>query len=148
MWFKIPFSRCHCLICCSHIRISCSLWWAIRKIRWFLSSWSRETRFCENKIRISLFWLIAQCLAMTHTFIIKGVWIIYHDQNPPTWHMHIELILGLPPANERRRYFVTTPLTGWAQAWNPSPVYIIPVINHAIAPVPINQHCILWTNKR
>ena len=25
------------------------------------------------------------------------------------------LILGLRPANERRRYFVTTPLIGWAQ---------------------------------
>ena len=24
--------------------------------------------------------------------------------------------LGLPPANERRRYFVTTSLIGWAQA--------------------------------
>ena len=27
------------------------------------------------------------------------------------------LILGLCPANERRRYFVTTSLIGWAQAW-------------------------------
>ena len=26
------------------------------------------------------------------------------------------LILGLRPANERRRYFVTTSLNGWAQA--------------------------------
>ena len=28
------------------------------------------------------------------------------------------LILGLRPANERRRYFVTTSLIGWAQARN------------------------------
>ena len=28
------------------------------------------------------------------------------------------LILGLYPANERRRYFVTTSLIGWAQAYN------------------------------
>ena len=28
------------------------------------------------------------------------------------------LILGLHPANERRRYFVTTSLIGWAQAYN------------------------------
>ena len=27
------------------------------------------------------------------------------------------LILGLPPANERRCYFVTTALIGWVQAW-------------------------------
>ena len=29
------------------------------------------------------------------------------------WH-HVGLILGLRPANERRRYFVTTSLIGWA----------------------------------
>ena len=34
------------------------------------------------------------------------------------------LILGLRPANERRRYFVTTSLIGWAQT--------------------LNQPCILW----
>ena len=28
------------------------------------------------------------------------------------------LILGLRPANERRRYFVTTSLIGWAQTYN------------------------------
>ena len=34
-----------------------------------------------------------------------------------TRHMHIsELILGLLPVNERRRYFVTTSLMGWVQA--------------------------------
>ena len=31
---------------------------------------------------------------------------------------HTGLILGLRPANERRRYFVTTSLIGWAQAYN------------------------------
>ena len=30
----------------------------------------------------------------------------------------IALALGLHPANERRRYFVTTSLIGWAQAYN------------------------------
>ena len=40
------------------------------------------------------------------------------------WHGHksidyvTELILGLRPANERRRYFVTTSLIGWAQTYN------------------------------
>ena len=32
--------------------------------------------------------------------------------------LHPGLILGLHPANKRRRYFVTTSLIGWAQAWN------------------------------
>ena len=31
----------------------------------------------------------------------------------PTWLPEARLILGLCPANERRRYFVTTSLTGW-----------------------------------
>ena len=31
-------------------------------------------------------------------------------------HVTSELILGLRPANERRCYFVTTPLIGWAQS--------------------------------
>ena len=30
----------------------------------------------------------------------------------------LNLILGLRPANERRRYFVTTSLVSWVQAWN------------------------------
>ena len=32
------------------------------------------------------------------------------------WHFIAELIQGLRPANERRRYIVTTPLIGWAKA--------------------------------
>ena len=31
-------------------------------------------------------------------------------------HMDTGLILGLCPANERRRYLVTTSLIGWVQA--------------------------------
>ena len=35
------------------------------------------------------------------------------------------LILGLRPATERRRYFVTTSLIGWAQTWNqPRGIYL------------------------
>ena len=32
-----------------------------------------------------------------------------------TSDIHAGLILGLHPANERRRYFVTTSLIGWVQ---------------------------------
>ena len=36
-----------------------------------------------------------------------------------SWHLPVlSLILGLRPANERRRYFVTTSLIGWAQTKN------------------------------
>ena len=35
----------------------------------------------------------------------------------PIYHLS-GLILGLHPANERRRYFVTTSLICWAQTWN------------------------------
>ena len=34
------------------------------------------------------------------------------------YRIYSELILGLRPANERRRYFVTTSLIGWVHAWN------------------------------
>ena len=37
-----------------------------------------------------------------------------HDGSPI--QTNSGLILGLCPANERRRYFVTTSLIGWAQA--------------------------------
>ena len=38
-----------------------------------------------------------------------------HHLGLPNWCLvsHTALILGLGPANERRRYFVTTSLTGW-----------------------------------
>ena len=45
------------------------------------------------------------------------IWDIIWDSMIP-W-----LILGLRPANERRRYFVTTSLTGWVQAYN-EPCYM------------------------
>ena len=35
------------------------------------------------------------------------------------------LILGLRPANERRRYFVTTSLTGWVQPANERRRYFV-----------------------
>ena len=50
---------------------------------------------------------------------------IVADHCPASWrtshralHHKSGLLLSLRQANERRRYFVTTSLTGWAQAWN------------------------------
>ena len=46
------------------------------------------------------------------------IFLMLLKQPPPliTAHPITGLILGLRPANERRRYFVTTSLIGWAQA--------------------------------
>ena len=55
---------------------------------------------------------------------------ISNGRRAPPWlrglgyHVNLHnsgMILGLRPANERRRYFVTTSLIGWAQAWNHHP---------------------------
>ena len=40
------------------------------------------------------------------------------------------LILGLRPANERRRFFVTTSLIGWVQTWNHPWKYMAATSNH------------------
>ena len=37
---------------------------------------------------------------------------------PPCFWQKSEMISDLRPVNERRRYFVTTSLIGWAQAYN------------------------------
>ena len=47
-----------------------------------------------------------------------GDYLTADNQQPPCWSMAMGitgLILGLRPANERRRYFLTTSLIGWAQ---------------------------------
>ena len=63
------------------------------------------------------------------------------------------LILGLRTANERRRYFVTTPLIGWAQALN-QPCYYYCLVSvlcimprHATLPAYIYQSPIYHENN-
>ena len=46
---------------------------------------------------------------------ITWVSVIINHVAKSTTRIHPGLILGLRPANERRRYFVTTSLIGWAQ---------------------------------
>ena len=56
-------------------------------------------------------------------------------------HNTAGVILGLCPANERRLYFVTTFLIGWAQAWNqPCTVWYIAMtqVEHTLAFDPSN----------
>ena len=49
-----------------------------------------------------------------------GIQVISKHRADPTIDSSVAagLILGLRPANERRRYFVTTSPIGWAQAKN------------------------------
>ena len=44
------------------------------------------------------------------------------------------LILGSHPAYERRRYYVTTTLIGWAQAWNPPCICLACMGKHSLHP--------------
>ena len=66
-------------------------------------------------------------------------WHVYIYTETPPGHCEIYvfvgsgLILGLRPANERRDYFVTTSLIGWAQAENQ------PRGLHYVAPVVIGM---------
>ena len=47
-------------------------------------------------------------------------WAALYTKGPTDYRLSVDvitgLILGLLPANEGRRYFVTTSLIGWAQA--------------------------------
>ena len=55
-----------------------------------------------SKMKLGIIFFLASVAVMSTDFKISG------------------LILGLHPANERRRYFVTASLIGWAQAFAPS----------------------------
>ena len=47
-------------------------------------------------------------------------------------HGNPGLILGLRPANKRRRYKVTPPIIGWEQTWNqPCNLYVLDVFEDA-----------------
>ena len=48
-------------------------------------------------------------------------------ENPRLSWCQLQGILGLRPANERRRYFVTTSLIDWAQSWNQCCICIVAV---------------------
>ena len=68
-----------------------------------------------------------------------------------TWHSRYLVIfsgltLGLRPANERRRYFVTTSLVGWVQAWNqPCVLYVMIICNLKITTC-VTLCWITWTS--
>ena len=81
----------------SHCEDKTILWLA----RWHFYTESGPRIFQENsKKQRSTLWLLMP-------------WLLCHQVNSSNGI--VGLILGLRPANERRRYFVTTSLIGWAQ---------------------------------
>ena len=68
---------------------------------WELWVLKHRYMFLWTSIRL---WLSGQCLIQIKT-------------RPNNNQTYSGLIPGLRPVNERRRYFVTTSLIGWAQAW-------------------------------
>ena len=81
-----------------------------------------------------------QNMSMTsyHFLLPHAVCIIYFSWQPHPRLIYLitfitpGLILGLRPANERRRYFVTTSRIGWAQDYN-QPCYTVSYINVILA---------------
>ena len=57
-----------------------------------------------------------RCVHLNHTWRIKKHIAKLYQMNTSMSDASTGLILGLHPVNERRRYFVTTSLIGWAQA--------------------------------
>ena len=63
----------------------------------------------------------AQILTLAYSAKESSDRSLYIDSDQVTMLLaneRTELILGLCPASERRCYFATTALIGWAQAWN------------------------------
>ena len=77
-----------------------------------------------------IYWLCILCITESFVILISvwsnPKWLGRGSRlKPAAWNQaflahisHSELILGLRPANERRLYFVTPSLIGWAQAYN------------------------------
>ena len=67
----------------------------------------------------------------------------YHGMQRHTWS---GLILGLRPANERRRYFVTASLIGWAQTWNQPWWSCQSIKGSGEGLLPVRCQALTWTN--
>ena len=84
----------------------------------------------DDKYWISFTFVPWSCQSCNNCFYVSRITDASQDAMVTVWYQGISshgdldpwpasntgLILGLCPANERRRYFVTTSLIGWAQA--------------------------------
>ena len=98
-----------------------SSWAWFSRALWHFYLWAAYRYFwCIN---ISMY--ISQCNSLFiytyHVFLLIQLYRLFrsvHKCDVITSLLISGLILVLRPANERRRYFVTTSLIGWVQAWN------------------------------
>ena len=88
---------------CYKLRIA-GLLWGEYTSQWLVDSAHKEANNVEKVSDAAMFHKMSDAALFNKMY--------YHIR---TWY-NIGLILGLRPANERRRYFVTTSLIGWAQA--------------------------------
>ena len=90
--------------------------------------WSSEIKMIAMKMQVDLSkwpfpgtYLISRPLRMSQWLAITRLWLwpslqtTMSAEGRETLYMHAEVILCLPPANERCRYKVTPSLIGWAQ---------------------------------
>ena len=100
------------------------------------SLWRQTTSFWHNYVKMTPFDVITTSLLSNvsagswkvkcRCTMFVSEWVVCRSIRCPFAKTFLSdwtvsgLILGLRPANERRRYSVTTSLIGWAQAWNQS----------------------------
>ena len=73
--------------------------------------WYQQLNLCVDVPDNSIFCTKPAALVAAHTELTMMEYCeVGSIKDQMTW-----MILGLRPANERRRYFVTTSLIGWAQ---------------------------------
>ena len=119
----LPPSSCHCNSFQDHVsdlQMRCN----------DLTRWVSIIPVMASKARTALCWMSIH-IGCVHPWyskynfyfkkcikdvVCKSVTILFRPQCAKMIFYITGLILGLRPANERRRYFVTTSLIGWAQA--------------------------------
>ena len=125
---------------CTNCFVCVSLWYAIVFI---------------NKSEVSTFSIVVifsmvVCLMWLYHHILSVVSYRFRESCCFCFHyyctVYAGLILGLRPANERRRYFLTTSLFGWAQTLN-QPCLWWPGFGHGCRRKPLSSRLNALTNR-
>ena len=108
-WFETPSCSLwrHCNVCCVVLMASIR-WRRRRRLVCSGTAWSHGNRLLGSVAPVQ--WRCDTSHLTTRSVSWSSA------PGPTTRTRYAGLILGLCPANERRRYFVTTSLIGWVQA--------------------------------